>query len=273
MVRKVPGLQVELPSVVRPKVFKSIGRCIYCGLDGRVERLTREHVIPKGLNGSLIFSAASCEACRVLTARFEEEVLRSEYKIYRVLANWPMTRREPVRPFTLMLPRLPPVGSWQSTANVAIQCFWFPLDSGQRSPSPTPSFPLVPFLKLLAKIAHGVVMGETKGEGFIPFLPDIVLGRDTDPSRFIGSAPNDMLASVPHASGQAIVAGAAPPTHTIHQFRVAAISRDGARLMVSVFIRLFAQHSTPLYEVVAGELLPNSPLYAKVAPILAMTNP
>lgn len=81
VVSTVPGFQVELPSAVKPKVFKTIGRCIYCGRKGHAERLTREHVIPKGLNGSLIFLGASCEACRVTTARFEEEVLRSEYKI------------------------------------------------------------------------------------------------------------------------------------------------------------------------------------------------
>jgi hypothetical protein len=273
MVRTVKDFQTELPSVVEPKVFKTIGRCIYCGRDGRVERLTREHVIPKGLNGSVIFSGASCESCRVLTARFEEEVLRSEYKIYRAVANWPMTRREPARPFGLLLPNLPPVGSSQSIAEISIGCFWFPLDSDQRFPQQSQSFPLVPFLRLLAKIAHGMVMGETKGKGFVPCLTDMILRSEANPYRFIGSAPTDMLAVVPHASNQEITVGAKLPSRTIHQIRIAAISPDGEKLLVSVFIRLFAQHPTPLYQVVAGEILPNSPLCARVAPILANANP
>jgi hypothetical protein len=273
MVRTVQDYQVELPSVVKPKVFKTIGRCIYCGRDGRVERLTREHIIPKGLNGSVIFSGASCESCRVLTARFEEEVLRSEYKIYRAVANWPMTRRETARPFGLLLPNLPPVGSSRSITDISIGCFWFPLDSDQRFPQQSQSFPLVPFLRLLAKIAHGFVMGETKGKGFVPCLTDLIIGSEANPYRCVGSAPADMLAVVPHASEEQSTVSAEPPTRTIHQVRISAISPDGEKLMVSAFIRLFGQHPTPLYQVVAGEILPNSPLYARVAPILANANP
>lgn len=165
MVLKVQDLQIELPSHVKPKVFKTIGRCIYCARSGRAERLTREHVVPKGLNGTIIFSGASCESCRVVTARFEEEILRSDYKIYRALANWPMTRRETPRPFGLILPNLRSVGTARSMDDISLGCFWFPLDSHARFPTGSQTFPLNSFLRLLAKIAHGLVMGETKGKG------------------------------------------------------------------------------------------------------------
>jgi hypothetical protein len=90
-----------------------------------------------------------------------------------------------------------------------VQCLFFPIDSDQLTPLTIESFPLVSFLRLLAKIAHGVVLGETKGKGFIPFLPDVILGHDKDAFRFIGSAPADMLAAVPQASAEAIVIGIA----------------------------------------------------------------
>ncbi len=35
----------------KSRVFKSIGRCIYCGSDGNGEKLTREHIFAKGMGG------------------------------------------------------------------------------------------------------------------------------------------------------------------------------------------------------------------------------
>ena len=51
-----------------------IGCCIYCGAtDGR---LTDEHVVPKGLGGTLILKKSSCDACAALTSKIELRVMR-----------------------------------------------------------------------------------------------------------------------------------------------------------------------------------------------------
>lgn len=51
-----------------------VGACIYCGvIDGR---LTEEHIIPKGLGGTLVLPQSSCNACAAITSLFEMRVLR-----------------------------------------------------------------------------------------------------------------------------------------------------------------------------------------------------
>ena len=52
-----------------------IGQCIYCLT--RERPLSREHVIPLGLNGDLLLLDASCASCARITSRFERDALRS----------------------------------------------------------------------------------------------------------------------------------------------------------------------------------------------------
>lgn len=61
----------------------NVGVCIYCG--STEEPLTREHVMPRGLGGSmspegqfgaLVLQKATCEKCRQITSRIEEACLR-----------------------------------------------------------------------------------------------------------------------------------------------------------------------------------------------------
>jgi hypothetical protein len=65
----------------RVKVFKRVGRCIYCGtseheLSPEQESLTDEHIIPLGLGGNMILPAASCKACQVIINRDVEQPLQ-----------------------------------------------------------------------------------------------------------------------------------------------------------------------------------------------------
>jgi len=64
-----------------------VGRCIYCGVSGM--RLTKEHAIPFGLGGRDIIPDASCEECRKITAKFEEQCLRGFLYDYRSAAGFP----------------------------------------------------------------------------------------------------------------------------------------------------------------------------------------
>lgn len=51
-----------------------IGSCIYCG--STEGRLTDEHIVPKGLGGTLILEKSSCDACAEVTSKVEHRVMR-----------------------------------------------------------------------------------------------------------------------------------------------------------------------------------------------------
>lgn len=76
----------------------TIGRCIYCGTTQG--RLTREHVIPYGLNGELVLEQASCDACARITSAFEETVLKRMLGPVRAALGF-RTRRKKKRPTVL----------------------------------------------------------------------------------------------------------------------------------------------------------------------------
>src|SRR5437016_4327775 len=59
------------------RVYDPPGHCIYCGkteADGAA--LSREHIIPLGLSGELVYRKASCECCREKTQAAETSCLR-----------------------------------------------------------------------------------------------------------------------------------------------------------------------------------------------------
>ena len=70
---------------------RHIGYCIYCGSkDGR---LTREHVVPKGMGGkhkidgfhhAPVLRAASCDSCREITSSIEEYCLQEMFDPIRM---------------------------------------------------------------------------------------------------------------------------------------------------------------------------------------------
>ncbi len=65
------GTAIKAPHTHR---LTPVGACIYCG--ATEGRLTEEHIIPKGLGGTLVLPQASCDACAATTSLFEMRVLR-----------------------------------------------------------------------------------------------------------------------------------------------------------------------------------------------------
>lgn len=269
----------------KAKVFPSIGRCIYCGLDGRKERLTREHIVPKGLSGAIIFSGASCEECRVITSKFEEDALSMGYKSFRSAVKFPMNKPvEITKPYWLVLPLMPRAGllvkrkPTDDNLTTAVQRFWFdPTGSGHPSRTETPEFPIRSFIRMLAKIGHGIALGEVGAEGFVPFLPDLILWRNPKLiHHLVGCAEKELADSVPLGRIERTFGEnqlKKPVKWDVHQIRVIATTDDGNRLLIVICIRLFAIYPTPLYEIVAGELLPSSPVYEQYARALAASAP
>ena len=64
---------IKLP--IAPTVnYPKVNRCVYCGRsDGK---LTKEHIVPRGLHGNLVLPAASCEQCAKVTSELERRVLK-----------------------------------------------------------------------------------------------------------------------------------------------------------------------------------------------------
>ncbi len=62
------------------------GSCIYCG---STEQLSREHVAPYALGGTLTILEGSCEACRQKTHAFETDVLTGPMRMVRYIQKMP----------------------------------------------------------------------------------------------------------------------------------------------------------------------------------------
>ena len=69
------------------KLLKSPLKCIYCG--NADEKLTKEHIIPRGLGGSWTMPSASCEDCQKITSQLEHSILRKTYLPLRTKAKYP----------------------------------------------------------------------------------------------------------------------------------------------------------------------------------------
>lgn len=79
---------------------RRIGKCIYCGLSD--EPLSREHIIPTGLNGEWTLTEASCSLHRDITSRFESDLLRGTFGSARIGLGM-RTRRPHDRPSHVQL--------------------------------------------------------------------------------------------------------------------------------------------------------------------------
>ena len=64
----LPPLPRELRNI-RP-----IGKCIYCG---RTDNLSREHVVPRGMGGTITLPKGSCTACAEVTKKIETACIRN----------------------------------------------------------------------------------------------------------------------------------------------------------------------------------------------------
>lgn len=82
--------------------FQNVGRCIYC--DSTEPPLTREHVIARGLGGNrapnsgpeaMVLLRATCEDCREITRKFEDECLTNMLGHARARLNLNRKDRKP----------------------------------------------------------------------------------------------------------------------------------------------------------------------------------
>ena len=242
----------------KPKRYPSVGRCIYCGLGGS-EQLSREHVIPKGLAGSLLFTKASCKSCAAVTAKFEEDCLRFNFSVYRAIAKFPSTRPPLQGPRALCLPELPRPGILDgripSTELVCERMIIWSGFSPSEQPFREPSlnFNWTAFLRMLAKIGHGYAVGELGIDSFVHELPQVILGERPDLAQHFVGISDYPYASLPDADLSEHIES--EPIYTAHETYIKILRRKTDFLAIAG-IRLFAPHGAPFYECVVGPLTP-----------------
>jgi hypothetical protein len=251
-------------------ILGTVGRCIYCG---STDDLTDEHVIPLGLGGIALLRLASCETCAKITTRFERQVLREQLLAFRTKLGLP-TRRPRSRPASFparvrkgedwhdvqmpvdrytavgSFPRLPLPGALVGRApgaavriaGTAITVFQRdeigndpPRRAGVDAIEVTTPLHVVPFLRLIAKIAWGFSVALFTLDRLDPAILGVILGTDRDIPRWVGCASPEWRVFE-------------EPTGTF-QVRVADVQG-----FVLSWIRLFGPYGGPEYLVVVGRL-------------------
>jgi hypothetical protein len=258
--------------VIAPSITCApVGRCIYCGSR---ERLTNEHIIPLSLNGTMILPESSCRVCAGITSKFELTVARQMYGVLRNKRGY-NTRRKKERltslslsysssgviksidldlvdyPYTYLIPFLPPpgmltgaslsdfnpelklelMGNPNEIARIASVIGGENIHVFMRS-----SFAWGDFCRLLAKIAHGYLIAAYGQEGYVSFLPDLILGHSSHLGHYIIGGDGDEVRYMPGA----------------HLGWGTLIVDDACYL--AVYIHLLGGVTMPTYQVVAAKV-------------------
>jgi hypothetical protein len=249
---------------------RRIGRCIYCGA---TDDLTREHIIPYGLNGYWTLSDASCPRCRKTTSAFETEVLRNTLGWARSALNMQTRNPEdrighlPIRavrrgrqtfetielagaPILVYLPTFAAPGTLTATPGMTLQGpGWLRQLAGPPFHLILPQiardrnldeiylrieYQPIEFARTLAKIAFGLTVLSLGSDALDDVFVLPVIHGDTSRIReFVGSREG-----IPNL----------PPTG-LHAFEVHRFGR-----YIHVHLHLFAQFEAPEYHVVVGRL-------------------
>lgn len=252
--------------------LRAAGRCLYCGATAAPGApLTDEHIVPYGLNGSLVFPEASCSACQKITTRTERAVLRGVLGTAR--AHLGMRTRRPKErpkvfplwtgefqrkrlvplvdhPHYLSLPEFEPAdilfGLLRDDKKFREHTIWHyklnPQAHAKHLRAGTYwtefSVHINAFAEMLAKIGHAWAVAEHGFNGFKPLLPDMIAGRSRHRLRFVGAKMTRTLLG-PGERGLHVLRSQWWPTPF------------GMRLVVE--IQLFAELEAPVYHVVVGE--------------------
>jgi hypothetical protein len=257
-----------------PKVYDPVWRCIYCGCSD--EHLQKEHIIPIGLQDGFVLRKSSCETCRRITASIENTVMRKALLPYRWHSGF-VTHRDQMpeeiplgisfdqnptprhvalaeHPNCLLLPRLRQEPSMLSgipqtpfPPAVILLSLDDKIDASMQQSNGKLTlmrhmFNFDPYWRMIAKIAHAFAVADIGLglDGFIPILPDLILGKNLGlASDLIGDWPGEMPFNQDDDG----------PLHQLTWgFRP---WKD--QQLVMVYIRLFSGHGrTPTYAVIVG---------------------
>lgn len=256
-----------------------VGACIYCG--DKTPPLSREHVLPRGLGGNeapegysnaLVLQNASCEKCRRVTQKIEEQCLLSMMGPGRVKLG--LKKKDRVSSTTKShIDKLDGTNeerelNWSYVPGpVVIPSFY---EAGALTNKPVPDVApcdykiivVAPatrkvhdgvarvgvtlsansqvFAQMLAKIALGVVVARLGITGFEPLVLEFILTKPNEYGRWVGGFAGSNRAE--------------PRTAEFHTVNLKANAGPlGAYVIVEV--RLFAEFGGPTNYVVVGRRL------------------
>jgi hypothetical protein len=249
------------------KVYPAAGQCIYCGVSA--QKLSKEHIMPRGLIGNTILPKSSCGTCATITGRVEQFCLRNMFGVIRSSLNFPSRHKKddpkiPIEiqyvngtrsliyvksseyPFLLTLPKMPvarhlrelsdnghssvEIEPWVSFDEPSM--ISFAMKNNAVEVAPTVQFQLDFFSRMLAKIAHSFVAAEIGIDGFHPFLPQFILGKGrSNPNQFIGCTNEKEEES-----------------NSLYDVSILKLESK----YIVVLIRLFSFLNSPTYHVVVG---------------------
>lgn len=252
------------------RTFGPVGKCIYCYRDDIT--LTSEHIVPQGLGGRLELLESSCGDCAKETGQVEQECLRKIFGPIRYTMGL-STRKKKRNPQDISVTIVNHDDSLE-TKEVSLEVhphsfmlFMFDGPESLRGLEPRQEFKIsesawayhpdkddpakatkyggkgvrigsfhpMLFSRMLAKIAHSFAVADQGLDSFIPYLPDLILGKYQTPSFLVG--------------GQMI---APPAINALHRLHLYCAQQQGKQYLI-VDIRLFANFGAPLYRVVVGE--------------------
>ena len=260
-------LPVDTLPVAKAPQFKPYGSCIYCGATGA---LSREHIFPFALGGTLVLPAASCPRCASITSKFEREVLRGPMWAVRAHLQLQSRRRSlapktapltiiragkevqvdlplPEHPLLLMFPDFaePSIFTGNHVKGISMRghaTYTFGTHPqrvmqvlGATDFKLTQEYRVVPFAQLLGKIGWAMAAAEGRLNS---------IDRDQSVIRALLEQPDDIGRWV----------GTFPEEPARHEGRLhtAAPMHLGGYLVYH--IQLFADAGTPRYGVVIGRL-------------------
>jgi hypothetical protein len=257
------------PDDLARRNYPLVGRCIYCG---STEDLTREHVIPRALSGTVTLLKASCRSCADITGEVERIVtrgpwygLRLVHRLHitdtnRIPKTFPLTlvkegREEVVQlplneyPVLVLMPDYPLPESMTGVPHErGIKLNGYstlsygppPQDVIKRFGAErgriTQKHQFVPIARMLAKIALAFAVAEIGLDRFEQvFVRDLILGNIEDLGRWVGMRDRQ------------------PPTVANHLHQLSIEFFPDQRI-VAVNVRLVASAPTPAYVVIVGTL-------------------
>lgn len=255
---------------MKNEVFKPVGQCIYCGSKSA---LTREHIVPFGLQGTWVLPKASCRKCAAVTGELERKILRGPLLSVRAATNI-KTRRPAERPNTypmrvvrqgreelrnvpianhftlLMLPLLPPAAYIDDRpythgidiiGTETIQFGYEPAKLmsrlGAESISVTSTWQYVEFARMIGKIAYALAVADFGLSAIAePYVLPAIMGKVDDIGRWIGS---DNYVFEVEKQG------------ALHACGTGIFDWRGERLVITK-VKLFASAHPSGYEVIVG---------------------
>ena len=259
----------------------SIGCCAYCWEQS--SDLTTEHIIPRSLGGRIEFLKSSCERCRKITQKFEEDCARKTFFQYRVRAGYPASAPKEW-PKTFKFPKLMPDGSQQLVdmpsnkiprilmmlefpvagilrdrpPNAGVQTRpWFSTNRQDHSAlagtETETTFHTLSFCRMIAKIAHSYAVATIDPSCFPNFrflLCELIRTGEVNPFHVVGG--DSKIPSV--------------ATNQPHHWIDLVLTSHGERRFLAAKIRLFAYRGAPVYHGVVAELVnPALPIVSSAA--------